>query len=69
MRTFKVINETNLARVAAYMPHNFTAWQQTTFDGTGETVFISGNDSAGWTWDNYVQPRLASGHIFCEEIL
>ena len=33
-----------------------------------EVVLIVGRDSAGWTLDGYVIPRLASGTIFAEEV-
>jgi hypothetical protein len=32
-------------------------------------VIIAGCDVAGWTLDGYVIPRLASGLIFCVELL
>ena len=44
------------------MPSNYKATQ--TEDGT---IWISGHDSAGWTLDGYVIPRLASGLIFAKE--
>ena len=35
----------------------------------GRPVYlIAGEDVAGWTLDDYVIPRLASGTIFCTEI-
>jgi hypothetical protein len=49
--------------VAAYLPSNYAV--------TGEddsTVTIEGRDNAGWTLDDYVIPRLASGLIFASEI-
>ena len=32
-----------------------------------EYVYIVGTDVAGWTLEDYVIPRLASGLIWCEE--
>lgn len=29
---------------------------------------IAGEDNAGWTFDDYVEPRLASGLIYAKEI-
>ncbi len=49
------------ARVAAYLPSNFSvtqAWLRG--DGTA-TVLVEGEDSAGWTAEGYVISRLASG--------
>jgi len=53
----------SLEQVQNYMPSNYTASQDP--DGT---IWISGHDSAGWTLDGYVIPRLASGLIFATEI-
>ena len=49
------------AKVAAYLPSNYSvtrAWLRG--DGTA-TVLVEGEDSAGWTAEGYVIPRLASG--------
>lgn len=48
--------------VRAYMPDNYNA---TELDGR---IVIVGTDFAGWTLDEYVIPRLASGLIFAVEI-
>lgn len=48
--------------IERYLPSNYWAEEQT--DGS---VKISGHDSAGWTLDGYVIPRLASGLIFATE--
>ena len=45
-------------RVDAYMPSNYV-----TIMHTG-SLFVIGRDSAGWTLDGYVLPRLASGGVF-----
>lgn len=37
-------------------------------DGSYVRVAIVGIDVAGWTLDDYVIPRLASGLIFAEEV-
>ena len=44
------------------MPANYEAHQQ------GDVVVIEGEDVAGWTLDDYVIPRLASGLIFATEV-
>lgn len=51
-------------RVAAYMPSNYSVVS----DETTEGVLIEGTDVAGWTLDDYVLPRLASGLMFGSEI-
>jgi hypothetical protein len=53
-----------LLSVRAYLPSNSTAEQ----DYEGGTITISGLDRSGWTLDEYVIPRLASGLIFAEEV-
>lgn len=51
-----------LEAIRRYLPSNYTA------DSDGGNVFIHGEDSAGWTLDGYVIPRLASGLYFAREI-
>jgi len=48
--------------IRRYLPSNYRA------DVDGEHVWISGYDSAGWTLDGYVIPRLASGLYRAEEV-
>jgi len=57
-----VLNEDNLELVRRYMPSNYEASQ------LGSTIFIYGHDSHGWTLDDYVIPRLASGGIIAKEV-
>jgi len=33
------------------------------------TVIVRGEDYAGWTLEDYVIPRLASGMIFTKEVI
>jgi hypothetical protein len=54
---------TSVEQVQNYLPSNYTATQDP--DGT---IWISGHDSAGWTLDGYVIPRLQSGMISAVEI-
>lgn len=49
--------------VAAYLPANYRVVDVLTHD-----VLICGEDNCGWTLDEYVLPRLASGLRFGEEI-
>ncbi len=52
--------------VAQYLPNNFTVLGRT-LDNRG--TIIVGVDDHGWTLDQYVIPRLASGMIHCEEVI
>jgi hypothetical protein len=62
-RTAIVANRgASVKQVSAYLPSNYTA---TEVDGS---VVISGKDSAGWTLDGYVIPRLGSGMIVAVEV-
>jgi hypothetical protein len=56
---------TTLAQVQQYLPSNYHA---STDPNDPSIIWISGRDSAGWTLDGYVIPRLASGLIFAEEV-
>jgi hypothetical protein len=49
--------------VGAYLPANYRC---AATDAAG--TYIVGVDSAGWTLDGYVLPRLASGLYFGREI-
>jgi len=53
----------NVEVVARYLPSNYTVVGH---DSMGVT--IRGIDRAGWTLDDYVLPRLASGLYFGEEL-
>lgn len=55
------------ATVAAYLPENYEVVERGT-DARGAFVIIQGIDSLGWSMGLYVQPRLASGSMSCEEI-
>lgn len=52
----------NLGTVQRYLPENYKAI------GGPNGILIFGNDSAGWTLDDYVIPRLASGLIVAKEV-
>lgn len=49
--------------IASYLPHNYMvlSWQE------GE-IMIGGVDKHGWTLDEYVIPRLASGMYYGHEV-
>ena len=54
---------TDPEEVSTYLPSNYKIVTHT--DGE---VIIAGEDNHGWTLDEYVIPRLASGMIHCREI-
>jgi hypothetical protein len=60
-RTAIVITpDSELETIERYLPDNYTAREVT-------VVVIEGTDNAGWTMDDYVLPRLATGlHIAAE---
>lgn len=58
-----VTNGTERA-VGAYLPDNYGVLR-TLVDGR---VLIGGQDKAGWTLEDYVLPRLASGLMFGSKV-
>ncbi len=70
-----LVSGTPLAEVVAqYLPANYAVvaeWLTQADDGNHcrHKVIIEGHDNAGWTLDDYVIPRLASGMYACTEIL
>lgn len=60
----------NDARVIAkYLPDNYRVVGEAPWPGGGNAVLIAGEDVAGWTLDEYVLPRLASGLIHGVEVV
>jgi hypothetical protein len=53
--------------VRAYLPENYSVFRTGPDDGR-LLVTIRGVDRAGWTLDDYVLPRLASGSMYGNEI-
>lgn len=54
--------------VEAYLPDNY-GLMESFEDEAGQLVaVIGGTDAAGWTLDDYVIPRLASGSMACSEL-
>jgi len=51
-----------LETIRRYLPSNYSA------DCDGGNIWITGTDSAGWTLEDYVIPRLASGLYRAEEV-
>jgi hypothetical protein len=60
---YALVNTTDSERIAPYLPSNYRVEGEV----EGGTL-ISGTDSAGWTMDDYVLPRLGSGLHFGHEI-
>lgn len=57
-----VLGDVSAEKVADYLPGNFKAFRRKDF------VEIEGYDRAGWTLEDYVIPRLASGLIVATEV-
>lgn len=56
--------QTVLEDIRVYLPKNYKVG----YNSSTKQFLITGHDNAGWTLDDYVIPRLASGLIFAEEI-
>jgi hypothetical protein len=56
-------NRATADAVGAYLPAGYKVAAS-----DGSTCVIRGEDSCGWTLDDYVLPRLASGLFFGEEV-
>jgi hypothetical protein len=50
--------------IESYMPANYAV-----IGTTDDAIVIAGHDNAGWTLEDYVIPRLASGLYFAEELV
>lgn len=57
--------------VSAYLPSNYEVYGHRFPDGPSGriVILIRGSDVAGWTLNDYVIPRLASGLMACTETL
>lgn len=60
---YALIRTTQYESVEAYLPDNYRVVL-----GCEEGTLIVGADNAGWTLDEYVLPRLASGLYFGDEV-
>lgn len=55
--------------IRAYLPENYELVGRTPIRASNKVQFLLvGRDVAGWTLDDYVLPRLASGLYFGEEV-
>ena len=66
-----VTNADSTEQVARYLPDNYEVYGHRFPDGpTGRiVVLIRGTDNAGWTMEDYVISRLASGLLWATEIV
>lgn len=62
VRIARVRGDHDIESVRALLPANYAC-----FRNTAGTLIVHGCDDAGWTLDDYVLPRLASGLIFADE--
>lgn len=62
MATRKAVVHSDSPSVAAYLPSRYKV-----VEVAGGKTYIEGEDFHGWTLEDYVIPRLASGMLFCEE--
>lgn len=65
---YAVVRARSQKEVEAYLPDNYRVVHTSSSMPDGRANFvIEGEDSMGWTLDNYVIPRLASGNLFARE--
>ena len=67
-RTAIVRGASSAATVAAYLPSGYVVTGETEDENGRTLVEITGHDNAGWTLEDYIIPRLASGLMFAEEV-
>ncbi len=58
-------NHATQEQVQDYLPSNYNVVH---VDPNGQGVLIAGEDDHGWTMDDYVLPRLASGLLPGQEV-
>jgi hypothetical protein len=69
MRRAIVTNARSERDAAVYLPDNYQV-VGTDIDEYGRRYWIiEGEDVAGWTLEDYVIPRYASGLIVCNEVM
>jgi hypothetical protein len=62
------VKQSDPDQVAAYLPGNYRIVHVIEDDSLGRHIIIEGQDHAGWTLDDYVIPRLASGLYWAAEV-
>jgi len=60
----KVTGYTNRLEVENYLPGNY----RVLCEANDESIYVMGQDNAGWTAHGYVIPRLGSGLIYAEVV-
>jgi len=65
---FAEVHSREIDRVRAYLPANYSAELYAPFFDDDPKIIIRRRDVAGWTLDDYVIPRLASGFIHAFEV-
>lgn len=68
MIRYAIVNNITVGTCSAYLPGNYSVIFTFLNDSGNESCVIAGKDNAGWTLDDYVIPRLASGLYHCQEI-
>lgn len=69
MTRFATIRNARSAKeVWAYLPFNYNIVGGDIGQPDEPVYVIAGDDSAGYTLDGYVGPRMASGGIWCREV-
>lgn len=67
IRSAIIDHTTDLDRVRAFLPSNYQAVRLAI--DTTDVIYIVGVDRMGWTLDDYVIPRLASGNLYAKEVV
>jgi hypothetical protein len=60
-----VTQSKSVEQVKDYLPSNYSVVH---VDPNGQGILIAGEDDHGWTMDEYVLPRFASGLIVANEV-
>jgi hypothetical protein len=60
-----IVENGELKVIQRYLPSNYSA----EYDPVMDWIVIEGFDVAGWTLDDYVIPRLASGNYYAKEVI
>ena len=68
MRFATVRNARDAKQLWAYLPSNYVIVGSDIGQPNAPVYVIAGVDDAGWTLDDYIIPRLASGLIWAEEV-
>lgn len=64
---YALVERSEAVQVERYLPENYQVIGEVLERGHTATL-IAGHDYAGFTLDDYIIPRLASGLRFCKEL-